>query len=156
MQDPNSSWMVLVDQRLESSLETVDSCEERAKTEAMRLGFAEEDAYEIGYAVREAVVNAVVHGNQYSANKQVGFGLAASGKTLRILVEDQGRGFHPDEQADPLASENLLNQSGRGIMIIRAFVDELRIEAAAQGGTRLVMLKTVGGETPGPDAVSNS
>ncbi len=156
MQETNPNWTVLVDQRLESSLETVDACEELAKNEAVRLGFAEEDAYEIGYAVREAVVNAVVHGNQYSANKQVGFGLASAGRTLRILVEDQGRGFHPEDQADPLARENLLNQSGRGIMIIRAFVDELRIEAATQGGTRLVMLKTVSGETPGPDAVSNS
>jgi len=143
MPNADNPYMVLVDERLESSLDTVDACEERAKQAAERAGIPEEDAYQVGYAVREAVVNAVVHGNQYSANKQVHFVVARSGSTLVIEVEDEGRGFRPDAQADPLAEENLLNQSGRGIMIIRAFVDEALIERSAGGGTRVVMRKNI-------------
>jgi len=134
---------VIVDQQLESTLESVDSCEERAKTLAAEMGFAEEDAYEIGYAVREAVVNAVVHGNRYSANKTVHFVLSRAAGALQIAIEDEGHGFAPDEQDDPLAAENLLNQSGRGIMIIRAFMDEFAIEKTERGGTRVLMRKSL-------------
>lgn len=143
MQNADNPITVLVDEYLESSLDSVDSCEEKAKNASMSLGLTEEDAYQVGYAVREALVNAVVHGNQYSANKRVHFVLARSGNTLQIEIEDEGRGFSPDSQGDPLAEENLLNQSGRGIMIIRAFVDELQISASPHGGTRVVMKKSV-------------
>jgi serine/threonine-protein kinase RsbW len=143
MQNAENPLTVLVDEHLESSLETVDSCEEKAKDVATGIGFPEEDAYQLGYAVREALVNAVVHGNQYSANKRVHFVLARAGDTLQITIEDEGRGFAPEAQGDPLAVENLLNQSGRGIMIIRAFVDELEIAASPHGGTRVVMKKSL-------------
>jgi len=134
---------ITVDEHLESSLESVDSSEERAKQLADAVGFAEEDAYQIGYAVREAMVNAVVHGNRYSANKRVHFILGRTANSISVTIEDQGEGFAPDAQADPLATENLLSQSGRGIMIIRAFVDELVIEATEQGGTRIAMKKSL-------------
>lgn len=143
MENADNAHTVLVDERLESCLETVDSCEERAKQEAEKAGIPEEDAYQVGYAVREAVVNAVVHGNQYSANKLVHFVVARSGNALQIEVEDEGRGFLPADQVDPLAQENLLNQSGRGIMIIRAFVDDMQISNIPSGGTRLVMKKNI-------------
>lgn len=143
MQNADTPLTVLVDEYLESSLDSVDACEEKAKDAAAGLGLAEEDAYQVGYAVREALVNAVVHGNQYSANKRVHFVLRRAGGTLQIEVEDEGRGFSPESQDDPLAEENLLNQSGRGIMIIRAFVDELQIAASPHGGTRVVMKKSV-------------
>jgi serine/threonine-protein kinase RsbW len=89
------------------------------------------------------MVNAVVHGNGYSANKLVHFVISRSNSSIQILIEDEGQGFVPERQADPLAEENLLNQSGRGIMIIRAFVDEFSIERAATGGTRVFMRKTL-------------
>ncbi len=143
MQNADNPFTVLVDEYLESSLDSVDSCEEKTKDAALGIGFSEEDAYQVGYAVREALVNAVVHGNQYSANKRVRFVLSRSEHTLQIEIEDEGRGFSPDTQGDPLAEENLLNQSGRGIMIIRAFVDELQIAAAPRGGTRMVMKKSI-------------
>lgn len=139
----DNSMAVLVDEYLESSLDSVDQCEDKAKVAACDLGLSEEDAYQVGYAVREALVNAVVHGNQYSANKRVHFLLARDGRTLHVEIEDEGRGFSPEAQGDPLAEENLLNQSGRGIMIIRAFMDEVAIAATPHGGTRLVMKKSV-------------
>ena len=133
--------MILHDQRLESSLESVDQSEEKAIALAQELGFPEEETYRLGYAVREALVNAVVHGNRYSANKRVHFQLARSARGIEILIEDEGLGFRTEGQADPLAEENLMNQSGRGLALIRAFVDEVTVERAQPVGTRVVLKK---------------
>lgn len=143
MSHADNSFVVIVDQYLESSLDSVDPSEETAKGVAREIGFSEEAAYELGYAVREAMVNAVVHGNRYSANKKVHFAVSRIGDSIQILIEDEGQGFTPEAQDDPLAEENLLNQSGRGIMIIRAFVDEFSIERTGQGGMKVVMKKTL-------------
>ena len=133
--------MILLDQRLESSLESVDRSEERAVALAQELGFSEEETYRLGYAVREALVNAVVHGNRYSANKVVHFKMTRMPRGLEVVIEDQGSGFSAEMQGDPLAQENLMNQSGRGLALIRAFADELQVERTPQGGTRVILRK---------------
>lgn len=143
MPNAESRPEILHDQHLESTLASVDASEEIAKAVAARLGFDEEGVYHIGYAVREAVVNAVVHGNLYSANKQVHLVMERAGSWLQVIVEDEGQGFEEASQADPLAEENLLSQSGRGILIIRAFMDEVEIGSAPGGGTRIVMRKSL-------------
>lgn len=143
MDQPDKALESIVDEHLESSLDSVDATEERVKEIAKRLGIAEEESYQLGYAVREAMVNAVVHGNGYSANKRVHLTVGSTGTQMSVMIEDEGQGFAADEQADPLAEENLLNQSGRGIMIIRAFVDEFKIEKTGHGGTRIVMKKAI-------------
>ena len=130
-----------IDEYLESSLDSVDSSEERAKRLAITAGILEDDAYQLGYAVREAMVNAIVHGNRYSSNKKVHFVVRTVAGAIEVVIEDEGAGFESDSQDDPLAEENLLNQSGRGIMIIRAFVDEFALEKTEQGGTRVLMKK---------------
>jgi serine/threonine-protein kinase RsbW len=140
LENPNN---VIVDEYLESSLDSVDSSEERAKVVAEQVGLPEDDAYQVGYAVREAMVNAIVHGNRYSANKRVHFVLSRTESSIQVLIEDEGTGFQPERQADPLAEENLLSQSGRGIMIIRSFVDEFVIEKGEHGGTRVVLRKAI-------------
>lgn len=140
LENPNT---VIVDEYLESSLDSVDSSEERAKVVAEQVGLPEDDAYQVGYAVREAMVNAIVHGNRYSANKRVHFVLSRTESSIQVLIEDEGTGFQPERQADPLAEENLLSQSGRGIMIIRSFVDEFVIEKGEHGGTRVVLRKAI-------------
>jgi serine/threonine-protein kinase RsbW len=133
--------MILLDQRLESSLESVDRSEERAVELAQELGFSEEETYRLGYAVREALVNAVVHGNRYSANKVVHFKVTRMRRGLEVVIEDQGSGFSAEMQGDPLAQENLMNQSGRGLALIRAFVEEMQVERTPQGGTRVILRK---------------
>jgi serine/threonine-protein kinase RsbW len=132
---------IVLDQRLESSLESVDQSEEKVIALAQEAGFPEEDTYRLGYAVREALVNAVVHGNRYSANKTVLFRVVCSERAIEILVQDQGEGFAADKQADPLAAENLMNQSGRGLALIKAFTDELVVESAQPSGTRVILRK---------------
>ena len=141
MPNSESTPEILYDQLLESTLASVDASEDIARAVANRLGFDDEDVYHIGYAVREAVVNAVVHGNLYSANKHVRLVMERTGPWLQVSVEDEGQGFEEASQADPLAAENLLSQSGRGILIIRSFMNEVEIGRAPGGGTRIVMRK---------------
>lgn len=143
MPNAESRPEILYDHQLESTLASVDASEEIAKTLASQLGFDEEQTYHIGYAVREAVVNAVVHGNLYSANKRVRLLVERAAPWMQVTVEDEGMGFEEGRQADPLAVENLLSQSGRGILIIRAFMDEVSIGRTAGGGTRIVMRKSL-------------
>lgn len=143
MPNAESTPETLHDQHLESTLASVDASEEIAKEVAARLGFNEETVYHISYAVREAVVNAVVHGNLYSANKRVHLVMQRLDRWLQVAVEDEGQGFEETGQADPLAEENLLSQSGRGILIIRAFMDEVMIGRAPGGGTRIIMRKSL-------------
>ena len=108
---------------------------------AQLAGFAEDDLMKIGMAVREAVVNAVVHGNRYNANKKVRFSVVKNSGRLTVRVADEGEGFDSEHLPDPLAPENLLRTSGRGIFLIRSFMDELEINRPKAGGTELVLIK---------------
>ena len=116
---------------LESTLESVDQAESMVLQAAADAGFGEDDLHKIGMAVREAMVNAVVHGNRYNLRKKVHLALDTSGDTLQIQIADEGDGFEAQDLPDPLAEENLLRQSGRGLLLIRAFVDEFQMKRAA-------------------------
>jgi serine/threonine-protein kinase RsbW len=134
---------ISVDQHLESTLDSVSAAEAQAVEVATAMGFDEEEVYHLGYAVHEAMVNAVVHGNGYSANKRIHYLIRRSERLIEVSIQDEGAGFDPNRNADPLASENLMNESGRGIAIIRAFVDEVKIEAVQPAGTRITMRKSL-------------
>ena len=127
--------------KLESTLDSVDVAEEVVKKFAEQNGLPEDDVHQIGMAVREGVVNAVVHGNRYNAQKMVSLTAEATADRLTITVQDQGEGFDPDDIPDPLAEENLLRKSGRGLFLIRAFMDELRLERLGREGMQVVMVK---------------
>jgi anti-sigma regulatory factor (Ser/Thr protein kinase) len=85
-----------------------------------------EDAESIGLAVREALVNAIVHGNQCEPQKNVRVCVAAyENCELVIIVKDSGSGFDPSRLPDPTAAENLLADHGRGIFLMKQLMDEL-------------------------------
>jgi serine/threonine-protein kinase RsbW len=128
----------------DSTLESVNQAETLATHLATRAGFDEEDVSRISIAVREAAVNAVLHGNAYDINKKFTVSFENSGDKLAIRVVDEGPGLDPNTLPDPLAPENLLKQSGRGIFLIRAFMDEVRIRSL-QPGTEVTMIKHVRG-----------
>lgn len=130
-----------VDTWLESTLDSVDSAETAVLEVAQRIGFEEEDLHKIGMAVRESMVNAVVHGNHYSLHKKVHLAIVEAADRLTITIADQGEGFDMRSLPDPLAEENLLKQSGRGILLIQAFVDEFRVERGRPSGTQITMTK---------------
>lgn len=130
-----------VDAFLDSNLESVDNAEELVLNVAEQVGFEQEDLHKIGMAVRETVVNAVVHGNRYNSNKKVHLTVAAGKRHIAVTVGDEGNGFDLGALPDPLAEENLLQQSGRGILLIRAFVDEFQMRRVSPAGTEVRLVK---------------
>jgi serine/threonine-protein kinase RsbW len=110
-------------------------------------GLDDEALHWVGVAVRESVINAIKHGNSGDEQKHVYVeftpidGHRPSG--IRIRVRDEGPGFDPDALPDPLAPENMLKASGRGIFLIRSFMDELVLRRAPEGGMEVVMVKRV-------------
>jgi serine/threonine-protein kinase RsbW len=132
-----------VERLLDSTLESVDSAEELAVGLAQRAGFDEDDLMKIGMAVRESMVNAVVHGNRYNAHKKVRFSVANNQERFTVRIADQGEGFDSSQIPDPLASDNLMRTSGRGIFLIRSFMDEFEIRQLEPGGTEVTLVKYV-------------
>lgn len=130
MADNQSGAIRNVDNVMDSTLESVDAAEALVLKIAEESGFDEEDLHKIGMAVREAMVNAVVHGNRYNLKKKVHVRIASSGDQLSVEITDEGEGFELTELPDPLAEENLLRQSGRGLLLIKAFVDEFELHKA--------------------------
>lgn len=134
----------LVSYTLASTLETVNSAEEAASRIAIEAGFSDEDVMKISMAVREAAVNAVLHGNAYDPGKQVKLDFERTTTDLVITIRDQGRGLDLSKIPDPLAPENLMKTSGRGIFIIRSFMDVVEIHPS-QTGTEIKLIKHVHG-----------
>src|SRR5262245_6916167 len=126
---------------IDSKLEHVETVESLAKSASAKLGFDEADAGWIELAVREAVVNAIKHGNQYLADKQVNVQFLVGPDALISYVRDRGAGLDAARVLDPLEPENLLKPSGRGILWMRAFMDEVEYSAHPEGGCVVRMKK---------------
>ena len=133
---------------LDSTLETVDHAEEKASRIATELGFAEEEVMQISMAVREGAVNAVLHGNAYAPDKKVILAFERTSEDLVITIRDQGKGIDLGEIPNPLAPENLLKTSGRGIFLMRSFMDVVEIRPS-QTGTEVKLFKHVHGSSGG-------
>ena len=104
-------------------------------------GAPEESAFGIEMAVREAVTNAMVHGNQEDEAKSVEVIFNCHENELEVEVRDQGEGFEPGDIPDPTNPENLLKTSGRGIFLMRTFMDEIEWRNRPEGGTAVRMTK---------------
>lgn len=126
---------------LPSSIETVATAAAAVADFVSRSGISDDAAFGIDMAVREAVTNAVVHGNTQDENKAVDITLKSSPDAVEIVVHDQGAGFNPAEVPDPTAEENILKTSGRGIFFMRSFMDEVHWLIRPEGGTTVRMLK---------------
>jgi serine/threonine-protein kinase RsbW len=134
---------------LDSALESVDFAEEAVLRAAGTLEWGdpttkEEDLHRIGMSVRECMVNAVVHGNRYNARKKVGLRVSTTPERLTIEIWDEGEGFEMSSLPDPLADDNLLRHSGRGLLLMQAFMDEFVIRPRKPQGTEVKMVKYVG------------
>jgi len=133
---------------LDSTLETIDSAERTAGEIATEAGFGDDEVMQISMAVREAAINAVLHGNAYDPGKKVSLYFEKTPKDLVITIRDQGKGLDLSKIPDPLAPENLLKTSGRGIFLIRSFMDEVQIHPS-QTGTEIKLIKHVHGPSGG-------
>jgi len=119
----------------------VDSAEELALQEAEKAGVAEDDLHKIAMAVRESMVNAVVHGNRYSAHKKVRLSVSKGPREFVVKIADEGEGFDYENLPDPLAQENLLRHSGRGIFLIKAFMDDFQVRRLEPKGSEVTLVK---------------
>lgn len=125
---------------LDSELASVETVEQTAERFAMQGGFDEDTASQIAMVAREAAVNAVLHGNKYDPLKHVTANFELSDDALTIEVADQGAGLDPESCPDPLAPENLLRTSGRGIFLMRALMDEVHFRQLSPG-TQITLIK---------------
>lgn len=110
-------------------------------------GLDDDSLHWVSVAVRESVVNAIKHGNKNDENKRVVVEFTATPArtpdALVIRVQDEGEGFDPEEVADPLAPENILKSSGRGIFLIRSFMDDVQLRRGQHRGMEVRMVKKV-------------
>jgi serine/threonine-protein kinase RsbW len=126
---------------LPSRLDSVEKAAIEADDFAKKFGFSDEAIYAIDMAVREAVANAVKHGNLLDESKQVEMTFSNLPKGLEITIRDYGIGFAVEEIPDPTNPENLLKASGRGILFMRNFAEEVEWFRHPEGGTVVKMCK---------------
>ena len=141
---PNGHHIV----RLEftSVFEMVDFVQVVSDHMSHSVGLDEDASHWVSVAIRESVINAIKHGNRNDSSKKVFVEFEttiAEVAELAIRVRDQGEGFDPGAVADPLAPENMLKSSGRGIFLIRNFMDDVQLQRAPEGGMEIRMVKRV-------------
>ena len=131
--------------QIPSNFELLDVVQVASDRLAVLAGLDEDAIHWIGVAVRESVINAIKHGNREDQKKLVTieFSIAPVTQPTEFVVRvlDQGEGFDPQEVADPLAPENILKSSGRGIFFMRNFMDDVVLRRASEGGMEVRMVK---------------
>jgi len=141
-----------------SAFEMVDLVHTVAEHLARTVGLDEDAWHWTGVAIRESVINAIKHGNRNDDSKRVfvRFETATANGVpqLTIAVRDQGTGFDPEAVADPLAPENVLKSSGRGIFLIKTFMDDVHLQRAPEGGMEIRMTKRSTAGANGADATA--
>jgi serine/threonine-protein kinase RsbW len=125
---------------LASELSSVDVVEAKAEQLAHEAGFDEDTASQVAMVVREAVINAILHGNKKDPAKHVQWSYELNDEALKFKIADEGPGLDPDSVPDPLAPENILRSSGRGIFLMRAIMDEVHFHQL-NPGTEIEMIK---------------
>jgi serine/threonine-protein kinase RsbW len=126
---------------LPSRIEAVNLAASAAAEFVKRSGLGEDAAFGIDMAVREAVTNAVLHGNHQDEAKTVEVGFKSLPGAIEITVRDRGEGFDPGSVPDPTDPRNIMKTSGRGILFMRTFMDEIEWTRHPQGGTVVRMIK---------------
>jgi serine/threonine-protein kinase RsbW len=144
----------VLDHHYPSTLESVDLAEGEILKAAEQTGFDEDSLHRIGMAVRECMVNAVVHGNRYNRNKRVHVIVAVERSAppggndpngrFTIRITDEGEGFEVHEVPDPLHGTNLLRHSGRGLFLMGAFMDDVQVRKLSPAGTEVTLVKIIG------------
>ena len=126
---------------LPSRIESVEKAATETENFVKQCGFGEDVIFPVDMAVREAVANAVKHGNLMDETKRVEITLECTSEGIEITVRDFGKGFAVEEIPDPTNPENLLKASGRGILFMRSFMDEVEWSNHEEGGMMVKMLK---------------
>ena len=126
---------------LETLIESIALAEEVGVRVAAAAGFDEDDQYKIGLAVHECVMNAFQYGNEQRREKKIHLVFELHHEKLVIHVVDQGTGFLLSEVPDPREDQNVLGESGRGVLLMKAFMDEFDVTVSSAGGAKVMMAK---------------
>jgi serine/threonine-protein kinase RsbW len=126
-----------------SRTENVELVQIAVKASLQQLHLDVETSQSIGTAVREAVANAIQHGNSMDPDKHVRVECCLAGDEVVIQVRDQGNGFDPNQVPDPLDPDNLMRPNGRGIFFMKKFMDDIQYSFESDGGTVVTMRKRV-------------
>ena len=129
-------------------MEELEAIHELVDKAAKAFGWNDKIAHWIELTVSESTINAIQHGNGMDPAKNVTLILSCDGKAIEVIVEDQGNGFDLSDVPDPTDTENLMKPGGRGILIIRSFMDKVELKVSEGGGSRLRMIKHLDGEHP--------
>ncbi len=92
-------------------------------------------------AVTEATTNAIIHGNKCNSQRKVSIDIFVEGKKLIIKIKDEGEGFDPAAVPDPTKPENLLKDSGRGLYLMRFYLDDLSYNITPNGTETILTVK---------------
>jgi len=126
-----------------SRLEEMEAVHRLIAQAVKEYKLSDEMAHWIELTISESMINAIQHGNKLDPTKEAKLTISSKGDALEIIVEDQGKGFVLDGIADPTDGANLLKPSGRGILIIRSFMDQVDLSPREGGGSRLRMVKRI-------------
>jgi len=144
-EDMTSNGQHIVRLEFTSAFEMLDFVQVVSDHMARDVGLDDDSLHWVGVAIRESVINAIKHGNRNDTAKHVFIEFETATKAdvpeLMIRVRDQGDGFDPETVANPLDPENLLKSSGRGIFLIRNFMDDVQLQRAPEGGMEIRMVK---------------
>jgi serine/threonine-protein kinase RsbW len=132
---------------ISSRFENIELVQVIAEHLCENAGLDEDGSHWIGMAVREAVANAIKHGNKLDVRKKVNATFNLHDSKLEIRISDEGKGFDPAAIGDPLNPQNLMKTSGRGIFYMKTFMDRVQYSFDPGGGTSLLMIKNL---TKGP------
>ncbi len=130
-----------VEVKLETAWQSIDLAQAITERLAESAGFEEDDIHKIAMSVREGVINALHYGNRMQRGKSILMTFTFEPKRLVIRMIDEGRGFEASHLDNPLAEANLLKTSGRGLLIVQAFMDEMHVGYGSNGGAELMMAK---------------
>ncbi len=127
---------------LPSDLSAQQLVHERVTVQICKAGATQRDVFCVRLALEEALTNAIRHGNKMDVTKKVFVRSTIQDMTVRIEIQDEGDGFTPESLPDPTAQENLGRPGGRGVLLIRSFMDEASYNDV---GNCIVMSRTLGG-----------
>ena len=128
---------------ISSRFENIELVQVIAEHLCENAGLDEDGSHWIGMAVREAVANAIKHGNKLDVRKKVNATFSLQESELEITISDEGQGFDPAKVSDPLNPQNLMKTSGRGIFYMKTFMDAIHYSFNPEGGTLLIMTKNL-------------
>ena len=131
---------------ISSEIRLIDLVHAASEKMAEVVGFDDDEALNVGLAVREAVINAILHGNRRDPDLKVGITLTIDQGELRAKVTDEGNGFDHQRTPDPTKGVNLMSDSGRGLLLMQAFVDRIEFKNGPGGGTEVTMIKRLPSE----------